>query len=307
MAVAPWTAEVSLSRHASFAIAGLLDILPDAVVMVDATARITYVNPAVQSLLGYAPDELIAQSLSVLVPTEHRAHHDALVARYHHEGEPMMMGARPVLHAVHRSGRLLPVSISLCNFSLDGSESGRVSVAVIHDVSALHTHLDRATARAETDALTGLGNRLRLSRRLQALLASARPFSMLFLDLERFKQLNDRHGHEVGDEALRAVGQRLRRQVREQDVIARLGGDEFVMLFDGLDDPAHLQERALAVAHSIGQPLRLEAATGALGVNIGGAISPRHGHSEAALLHAADQAMYRAKQAGAPYRLADPA
>ena len=199
----------------------------------------------------------------------------------------------------------MPVSISLCNFSLEGSESGRVSVAVIHDVSALHTVLDRATARAETDALTGLGNRLRLSRRMQALLAAARPFALLFLDLERFKQLNDRHGHEVGDEALRVVGQRLRRQVREQDLIVRLGGDEFVMLFDGLEDPAHLQQRALAVAHSIGQPLRLDAATGALGVNSGGALSPRHGRSEAALLDAADKAMYRAKQTSTHYRLAD--
>jgi diguanylate cyclase (GGDEF)-like protein/PAS domain S-box-containing protein len=296
---------MTASRHASLAIADLLDILPDAVVMVDAASCISYVNPAVQSLLGYAPAELIAQPLTLLVPPEHRERHDVLVARYRREGAPMMMGARPVLHAVHRSGRLLPVSISLCNFSLDGSESGRVSVAVIHDVSALHTHLDRATARAETDALTGLGNRLRLSRRMQALLSAARPFALLFLDLERFKQLNDRHGHEVGDEALRVVGQRLRRQVRELDLIARLGGDEFVMLFDGLEDPAHLQERALAVAHSIGQPLRLDAATGALGVNIGGAMSPRHGRGEAALLHAADQAMYRAKQAGAAYRLAD--
>ncbi len=285
-------------------LADLLDILPDAVVMVDATGSISYVNPAAHGLLGYAPADLIAQPLSMLVPPEHRERHGALMSRYRREGAPMMMGARPVLHAVHRSGRLLPVSISLCNFSLDGREDGRVSVAVIHDVSLLHTDLDRATARAETDALTGLGNRLRLSRRMQALLAGAKPFALLFLDLERFKQLNDRHGHEAGDEALRVVGQRLRRQVRERDLIARLGGDEFVMLFDGLEEPTQLRERALAVAHSIGQPLRLDAATGTLGVNIGGALSPRHGTSEASLLVAADQAMYRAKQAGVAYRLA---
>jgi diguanylate cyclase (GGDEF)-like protein/PAS domain S-box-containing protein len=285
-------------------IGDLLDILPDAVVMVDATGSISYVNPAVRALLGYAPAELIAQPLSMLVPPEHRERHGALVSRYRRNGAPTMMGSRPVLHAVHRSGRLLPVSISLCNFSLDGSQDGRVSVAVIHDVSLLHTDLDRATARAETDGLTGLGNRLRLSRRMQALLASAKPFALLYLDLERFKQLNDRHGHEAGDEALRVVGQRLRHQVREQDLIARLGGDEFVMLFDGLDDPDHLRERALAVAHSIAQPLRLGAAAGTLGVNIGGALSPRDGASEAALLAAADQAMYRAKKAGVAYRLA---
>jgi PAS domain S-box-containing protein len=159
------------SRHALLAIGDLLDILPDAVIMVDAGSRITYANPALSTLLGYTAADLVGQPLSLLVPPDQRERHATLVARYRREGTPTMMGTRPVLHAVHRSGRLVPVSISLCNLCLQDRDSEQVSVAVIHDVTALHTHLDRATAQAETDGLTGLGNRLRLSRRMRALSA----------------------------------------------------------------------------------------------------------------------------------------
>jgi diguanylate cyclase (GGDEF)-like protein/PAS domain S-box-containing protein len=289
-------------RHTSLAMGDLLDILPDAVLMVDAGGCISYVNPAVRALLGYTPDEILGQPLSVLVPHDLRERHEALVAGFRRDGPPMMMGSRPVLHAVHRGGHLVPVSISLCSLSLGDGE--RVSVAVVHNVSALNTRLDRATAQAETDALTGLGNRLRLSRRIQAQRSCARPFALLCLDLERVKPPSEVHDHEVGDEALRIVGQRLQAQVRDADLVVRLSGDEFVLLLDGLSDALQLRERALSVAHSLARPLRLGAASGALGLNIGGAISPHHGTSAQALLAAAGQAKGRAKQVGEGYRLA---
>jgi len=177
-------------------------------------------------------------------------------------------------------------------------------VAVVHDVTVLNTHLDRATAQAQTDALTGLGNRLLLSRQIQADLENARPFALLLLDLSRFKRLNDRHGHAAGDEALRVVAQRLQTLVRGTDLAARLGGDEFVLLLDGLADPARLHEIAQAIADSLARPMRLGEVVTTVGANIGGVLFPAHGGTEAELLAAADRAMYAAKQAGEPYRLA---
>lgn len=227
------------SRAAHLAVADLLDILPDAVLMVDAQGHICYANPALRATLGYTADELLDQPVSLLVPQAARERHQELMARFRIDGPPKLMGSRPVLHAVHRSGRVVPVSISLTNFTL--ADGQRVTVAVIHDVTALHTDLDRATARAETDPLTGLGNRLRLSRRIEALLMSRRPFAVLYLDLEGFKRLNDQLGHAAGDQALRIVARRLRSQVREADLAARLGGDEFVVLLDGVDDAGRLE------------------------------------------------------------------
>lgn len=283
-------------------IGDLLDILPDAVLMVDGAGRIAYANPAVRSLLGHAPAELQGQSLSVLLPPAVRERHEIVVARFRRDGVPTLMGSRPVLSALHRSGRIVPVSISICNLALDDGQM--VSVAVVHDVSTLNTQLDRATAMAETDALTGLGNRLRLSRRLQELLATEQRFAVLFLDLCRFKPFNDRYGHEAGDEALRVVGRRLQAQVRDDDVVVRLGGDEFVLLLQDLDDPAHVAGRARAIQLSIEKPLRVAAAGASLGVSIGAALRPRHGNNERDLLAAADHAMYQAKQAGEGFRLA---
>jgi diguanylate cyclase (GGDEF)-like protein/PAS domain S-box-containing protein len=304
--VAPGLA-MTLLPHTHLAIADLLDILPDAVVMINERDQVVYVNPAVSTLLGYEPAELVGQPMSILVPPAVRERHAAMVARFRRAGQPKMMGSRPVLHAAHKRGQLVAVSISLCNLVVERGE--RVSVAVLHDVSMLNTQLDRATLLAESDPLTGIGNRLRLSRHMQALLANRRPFAMLYFDLTRFKALNDRYGHEAGDEALRIVARRLQADVRELDLAARLGGDEFVLVFDGLSNPAALQARAIATLESIAGPLRLkDRAAGApltLAANMGGAIYPHHGQTEQGLLAAADRAMYSAKRAGVGYRLAD--
>jgi diguanylate cyclase (GGDEF)-like protein/PAS domain S-box-containing protein len=295
---------MSATRPLPPGIADLLDILPDAVVMVDGRGHISYVNPAVRGLLGYASEEILGRPLSLLVPQGVRERHEGLVTRYRRDGAPTMMGSRPVLRAVHKSGRLVPVSISLCNLQLEGGGGESVAVAVVHDVSLLHTHLDRATAQAQTDALTGLGNRLLLSRQIQASLANARPFALLLMDLTGFKGINDRHGHAAGDDALRVIGQRLLTLVRDTDVAARLGGDEFVLVLDGLVDVDRLRELALSVLASLSRPLRIGETSIGVGVNIGGALYPPHGQTEDELLAAADAAMYAAKQAGEAYRLA---
>ena len=156
-------------------------------VIVDAQGAIGYVNPAVRVLRGYARDESVGQPLSTLVPQVMRERHEALVAQFRTGGAPTMMGSRPVLRAVHKIGRLVPVSISLRNLPRDGGEV--VSVAVVHDISLPHAHLDRATSQAQTDALTGLGNRLLLLRQIQANLENARPFALLLMDLTGFKGL----------------------------------------------------------------------------------------------------------------------
>jgi PAS domain S-box-containing protein/diguanylate cyclase (GGDEF)-like protein len=288
-------------------IADLLDILPDAVVMVDARGTVVFANPALHALLGHEAAAIVGQPLSVLVPPAARERHEAMVARYRRVGQPTMMGSRPVLHAVHKSGQLVPVSISLCNLVLEGGET--MSVAVMHDVSTLQTSLDRATRIAETDALTGIGNRLRLSRRMQALLANARPFAVLRVDVATAGAPGEGGPH-ADDELLRIAAQRLQAKVRDNDVAARLEGARFVLLFDGLDDPAALEARAAAALQRLASPLRgAHTDAGAQRTplaHVGGAIHPRHGLTEAELLAAAGDALERARAAGLPYCLAQP-
>jgi len=276
----------------------LFNVLPDAMVVVDSTGSIVFTNAAVFDLLGYAPEELAGQSLSCLIPERHRSAHESHLAIFRGSGKPASMGARPLLHAVDKAGNEKPISIAIANLDLDGE---RYSIAVMRDGGDVHTEITRATVQAETDALTGIGNRLRLSRKLQAALAGSRPFGLLFLDLEKFKSLNDDHGHEVGDEVLRIVAKRLQVQVRLADLAARFGGDEFVVILEGIADSELLAQRAAAVAGSLTRNFRIGELSSAVGVNIGGAMFPRDGSTEEALLGAADRNMYRAKQAGILY------
>jgi diguanylate cyclase (GGDEF)-like protein len=160
------------------------------------------------------------------------------------------------------------------------------------------------TVQAETDPLTCLVNRRAALERLGRLVTRDEPFALLFLDLVRFKQFNDQHGHHVGDEVLTAIAGRLRSSVRSPDTAARYGGDEFLVVMVGIKDKVLLQARAEAMAERLSQPMHVRTVTQAPGVTIGAALFPQNGATVEALLQNADQAMYRAKRAGLTYCLA---
>ncbi len=155
---------------------------------------------------------------------------------------------------------------------------------------------------AHHDALTGLPNRVTFLDRLQVAIAQARRqghrLAVLFVDLDRFKEVNDQYGHQVGDQLLQAVARRLQGGVRESDTAARLSGDEFVVLLS----PVHGREEVLAVAEKLLQrfqaPLELETMSLPIRVSIGISLFPEHGSTAQALLEAADTAMYASKGAG---------
>ncbi|WP_303783422.1 diguanylate cyclase domain-containing protein [Azovibrio restrictus] len=155
---------------------------------------------------------------------------------------------------------------------------------------------------AHHDALTGLPNRLTFLDRLQVALAQARrqghQLAVLFVDLDRFKEINDHHGHQVGDRLLQEVAHRLQGGVRESDTAARLSGDEFVVMLD----PVQGREEVLRVADKLLQrfqaPLTLDGLSLPVRVSIGISLFPEHGSTAQALLEAADAAMYVSKAAG---------
>ncbi len=278
--------------------ADLFDVLPDAVVVVDGSGRIAFANAAVLRVLGYQADELQGRPHTCLIPHPLRARHEEHQRKFREHGQPGAMGKRPVFYALSKSGHEIPVSISIANIDLDGE---RYSVAVVRDAAVVRDQLHAAITQAETDTLTGLGNRHHLSSRLQAALTARRAFALLFLDLRKFKRFNDEHGHQVGDQVLRLVAKRLQGLVRVHDVAIRYGGDEFVILLDNVEDPALVAARCAAVVESIEQPFMVDGVSAAIGVNVGAALHPRDGVTEETLVGLADQNMYRAKQGGVPY------
>jgi diguanylate cyclase (GGDEF)-like protein len=175
-------------------------------------------------------------------------------------------------------------------------------------VQTIHRSADRARlesealrALAHTDALTGLPNRRGLQERLAVVLPLARPHQLLavfLLDLDGFKPVNDRHGHDVGDALLIAVGQRLQGQLRGSDVVARLGGDEFVVLAGGLADEAAARGLGQKMLAAFDEPFVALGQRCDVGLTIGYALAPLDGVTADDLIKRADAAMYAGKQAG---------
>ena len=159
------------------------------------------------------------------------------------------------------------------------------------------THLAQAAA---TDPLTGIANRAGLATRASQVLGHGGSHALMLLDLNRFKPINDVHGHEAGDLLLRTVAERLHEQLRDTDTVARLGGDEFAVLLGGADTSEdELTAMARRLGAAVTRPVMFEGKVLQVGTAIGIARGPQDGHHLQALLRAADKAMYRAKTQGA--------
>lgn len=155
---------------------------------------------------------------------------------------------------------------------------------------------------SQYDHLTKLPNRTLLFDRLERALARARrengKGSLLYLDLDKFKQVNDTYGHSVGDQLLRAVADRLRQCVREVDTVARVGGDEFVILLEDIGHPEHALLVAEKIREQLNMPFQLAEHSLMMIPSIGVALYPEHGDEQNELLNLADRAMYYAKENG---------
>lgn len=174
-----------------------------------------------------------------------------------------------------------------------------LAVVVLRFVSRAARMISISEEKALHDALTGLPNRLMLVERLQALLdpGGRREASILYLDLDGFKAINDLYGHAAGDAVLHAVARRLESLCRGQDMVARIGGDEFVMVLAAADRRA-AEARGTTILSVLSAPCEHNGARLQVGVSVGVAVAPDDGIDVAGLLHKADDALYAAKQDG---------
>ncbi len=192
---------------------------------------------------------------------------------------------------------------SLGQLTRDSDGVSRRLIGTSRDISALKAHQHQLEQMAHHDALTGLANRSLLSNRLRDALVRARRdgqrLAVVYLDLDGFKAINDTHGHAVGDHLLQVLAQRMQRNLRAVDTLARLGGDEFAAVLvdvNDADDCMTLSRRLLATALA---PVRLGTLKLQVTASLGMALYPQAGEVDGdQLLRRADQAMYRAKQAG---------
>ncbi len=269
----------------------------EGVIITDPGTTILAVNPAFCEVTGYAEDEVLGKTTALLASGRHdRQFYDEMWASISATGR-----WRGEIWNRRKSGEVFP---ELLNISEVRDEHGDLThyVGVFSDISALKESQARLQHLAHHDPLTGLPNRLLLHARMEHSLARARRtgerVAVLFLDLDRFKMVNDTFGHPAGDMLLQAVADRLRGAMREDDTVARLGGDEFVILVEGLEDPLDAAGVAEKTLEALRQPVILNDAELFTSASIGIAVGPDDGADLTVLLRNADGAMYQAKKAG---------
>lgn len=270
----------------------LFDHNADAVYSFDDSGRFTDVNPATERLTGFRADELHATSFLNLIAPEHR---DRTLRHF----EQAMSGSSQNYDTViiARDGRRVELDVTNMPIVVDGDVVGVFGVA--KDVTERRQLEREFSHQAMHDSLTGLPNRLRLEEVLEETLAPDRtmPATLLFIDLDRFKIVNDSLGHRCGDELLVRVVERLGRCLRADDVLVRWAGDEFCVLLEGeTSEPV-----ALAIAdrllQAIAEPYLIDERDIRLSASIGLAHG-RPGDTPERLVQMADTAMYEAKRAG---------
>ncbi|MGN6527789.1 MAG: diguanylate cyclase domain-containing protein [Burkholderiaceae bacterium] len=271
------------------------DNLPVLISYVDRDERYQFANGTYREWIGQAPEQIVGRTMAdVLGPEVHGAR-QALVRRalagehVEFDIETSMMGIHRHLHTLY-----------LPDTGADGVTAG--FYVLVSDVSAMKQAEKRLALQARTDALTRLPNRHAFDERLAEALARSRrneqPVGLFFLDIDRFKSINDTLGHAAGDQVLSVFAQRLRASVREVDTVARLAGDEFVVILEGLHTPFEPQAIARKILGAMAQPLVVDGrellTTASIGIayQVDGRAQPDE------LLARADEALYAAKAAG---------
>ena len=258
-------------------------------------------NTAALQLFGYEKSELIGRDVSELVPERHRRQYQDTIAALAAQPEAFRIPGREV-RSLRKDGSEFTASMSFADVQVGGR---RLFTGMILDVTEHKQASDRLNYLAHHDALTGLPNRVLFKKRLEQAMLDAKEakghegmVAVVFLDLVRFKSVNDTLGHDAGDEMLKEVGQRLLGTVRSGDSVARMSGDEFTIVLTDIgheDDAARVAQKIL---DAFEPPFRIAGRELTMGASLGIALFPLHTGDVSELLSQADIAMYSAKAAG---------
>lgn len=269
----------------------------EAMVVADADNRIVAVNPAFTDITGYTAEEAIGQTPKILssgrqTPAFYQTMWHAIDTTGQWQGEIWNRRKNGEVYV-----QWLTVNTILGN---DGSIHRRV--ALFSDITRKKENEELIWTQANFDPLTGLPNRRMFHDRLQQEIRKAHranlPLALVFLDLDRFKEVNDTLGHSMGDLLLKEVSQRLSHCVRETDTVARLGGDEFIVILNELDKLDSIERVAQDILQKLAEPYRLGEEVIYISASIGITLFPEDAVEIDALLKNADQAMYAAKNSG---------
>ncbi|MFZ5658182.1 MAG: EAL domain-containing protein [Pseudomonadota bacterium] len=278
-----------------------LNAIGDAMVACDRDLRITEFNPAAEQMTGVPRTAAIGRHVEEVVRFVNAATGRALFSPLREAVACNRPSSLECDAALEREGAP-PVAVEDSASPIigpDGSVAG--GIMVFRDVTEQRSLAREMAHLARHDALTGLPNRLLLRDRIEQEVRGiprGHAGCVMFLDLDRFKHINDTLGHAIGDEVLRTVAARLQGVVRDSDTVSRQGGDEFVLLCPGLVDDAEIAELVERLGAAVQEPQDVGGRALSIATSIGVARYPRDGDTAGELLRQADVALYHAKQTG---------
>lgn len=269
----------------------VIDLMLDPVFLVDKHGVILYVSSAVERILGYQPQEMTGNYiLDFVVPDDREATlktaESVIDGRIHANFENRYQ---------HKDGHVVNLL-----WSARWIDNHQVRIGVARDITERKRAEERLYHFANHDPLTNLPNRLLFHDRVTRAIEHAKRYhsklALLYLDLNGFKLVNDKHGHSAGDQFLQEMSVRLSSNIRNADTIARIGGDEFAVLLTGIADHDSVSEAILKIRKLIEMPIEINEHLLSVTASIGFALFPEQGDAFDELLHQADASMYRTKR-----------
>ena len=281
--------------------AGMLEAALDCIISMDQIGRIIEFNPAAERAFGYSRAQAMGQDFASLIIPEHlREFHRRAIMRHHRLGDPGLLGRRFETVAVRADGQEFPIELSMSRVPTSGPP---VFTAFVRDITEQKRMVKQLAFRATHDGLTNVLNNAAFMERLtlaarQANVGGRHDIAVLFVDLNKFKSINDRFGHIVGDRLLVAIARRLRAAVRPNDSVGRLGGDEFAVLLEHVTDQSDVDAVVHRVQRALDEPFNVDGHEIRASASVGISLASEHGPRPEDLLRAADNAMYVIKTGG---------
>jgi len=290
--------EIILAQHSK--LEAFFETSIDAVVQMDFDGYITGWNHQAEKIFGWSAEEILEQTIEqTIIPERYREAHRMGMQRYRASGETSVLNKLIEIQALHRDGHEFPVELSI---SVIDSPDLQEFNAYIRDISKRKQAESIIWNQANFDSLTSLPNRNLFLQRLEheALSCDRSKLSLalLYIDLDRFKEVNDSMGHDMGDLLLVEISKRLKKAVREVDTVSRLSGDEFTIILGQIDDQLAVQRVCQQLLDTLSEPLKLDNEIVYQTASIGVSFYPDDADNTDVLQRNADQAMYAAKASG---------
>ena len=291
------TKKIGDSQEKLLQAAVVFESTAEGVVITNTNQEIIAINNAFTQITGYMESDVLGKKASVLKSGRHDANFFEQMNK-HIEQFGEWQGE---IWNRRKSGETFPELLTINKVE---NSQGEIThyVGVFTDITAIKQSEDQLAYLAHHDPLTGLANRLLLNSNLEQIIKRAqnkdKQVAVLFLDLDRFKNINDSMGHPQGDRLLEVVAKRLTSNIRDMDMISRLGGDEFVIVADNLEHVSDAAQIAESTLTSLNNPFQISGHEIFVNASIGISVFPKDGKDVETLIKNADAAMYRAKEKG---------